>query len=207
MKNKKQFLIINKAILVFSLLFVCNQLISSQQFKPHKTPTINAFWGLGVGVNDYGIGIGTEVKSHNNLWVYGNAGLSTWGYRLTGGISFYPNTNGYKSSFSLGYSYASGISNFEPTLEVNKYYYSSHPEYIEREVLLDLHPVSTLNLIYAYNLKVGRKSKFVFSGGYSLCLTEELYKNNSNYTLSEKSEDFIDLMAPGGIIIGVKFMI
>lgn len=205
--TKKRLINTVKIVLIVSSLFAFNALSSSQTHLPIKPSNSKGFIGLGFGINDYGTGIGVEFKGQDKLWLYGNAGLSTWGYRLTGGISFYPNGNGYRSSFSLGYSYASGVNDFEPTLEVNKYFAATYQEYLEKPVLMDLYSLNTLNFIYSYSLKTGRKSKFVFSGGYSLVLTEELYNNKTNYVLSKKSEDFIDLMAPGGIIIGVKFMI
>ncbi len=212
MKQTKQLLIIIKSTLLVFLLSFNIPMVSSQSFVPIKAPSPAGFIGLGFGVNNYGLGIGSEMKVQDVLWVYGNAGISTWGYRLTGGVTFYPGSNGYKSSFSLGYSYASGIKNFEPSLEVeddsyNRYSYGNYSHYTDERVLLDLHPVTTLNLIYAYNLKVGRKSKFVFSGGYSVILTEELFENRTFHTLSNRAKNFIDIMAPGGLIVGVKFMI
>ncbi|TRX66161.1 hypothetical protein [Carboxylicivirga sp. M1479] len=199
--------ILHKAFILMLFLMCSQQQASSQSINSNQAASPTHFLGLGAGINDYGLGIGSEVKAYKNCWVYGNAGISTWGYRLTGGINFYSSAIGYKSSFSLGYSYALGIDDFEPTLEVHKYRFSAFQEYIETEVLMDLHPIGTINFIYSYNLKVGMKSKFVFSGGYSLILTNDIYENKSIYELTEKSKDFIDIMAPGGVIVGVKFMI
>lgn len=185
------------------LLFVFNILTSAQTADTIKIQPPKIFLGVGLGVNDYGFGIGAEFNVYNNFWVYGNAGLSTWNGRLTTGITIYPKSNGYKSSFSFGYSYATSSEDFSANLEVEQP--NSKP--VMKEVLLDQNSVSTLNFKYSYNLKIGKKSKFVFSGGYSVLLTKTLYVNKSLYQLTEKSEDFIKLMAPGGIIVGITFMI
>ena len=183
---------------------------NSQEIIPYSPPTPNGFIGFGMGVNDYGLGLGAEISLNNNLWVYGMGGYSTWGYRLTGGLTYYPGRNGYSSSFSLGYSYASGEKDFVTELDVeNTYSYYSEPE--EQEVTLDLNPINTINLIYSYNVRVGRNSKFVFSTGYAISLTDNIYKNKTKYfwgkDLTDGSKDFIKFMAPGGIIIGIKYMI
>ena len=177
----------------------------SQDIKPYSPPVPEAFFGVGIGINDYGLGLGAEINIKNNLWVYGMGGYSSWGYRLTGGLTYYPGQNGFRSSFSIGYSYASGFKDFVTELDVEQTF--SNPK--EEEVILDLYPISTLNLTYSYNAKVGRKSKFVFSAGYAISLTDKIYehKSISNFNeLTEGSKEFIDFMAPGGVIIGVKYM-
>lgn len=195
-------------VLIGVLLLMCNHKITSQTINDKESKIYNTFIGLGLDINENGLGINAEKKG-DYFWYYCGAGIGTWGYKLTAGLSYYLDHSGYKSSFKLGYSYASGIYDYKPTLEVNLtgYYYSRYDEYVEKEVLLDLYNVHSINLVYSYNLKVGRKSKFVFSGGYSLNLTDELYLNKSKYQLSDRSKDFINFMAPGGIIIGAKFMI
>ncbi|WP_289054550.1 hypothetical protein [Carboxylicivirga marina] len=212
MKNKGLLFDTKTSCLLVLLLFIFTNTISSQTLSTLTPKTNNTFIGLGLGINEYGVGIDVEKKGEY-FWYFCGAGISTWGYRLTAGLSYYLNNSGYKSSFKLGYSYASGITNFTPTLEVYVGGYGGGyggyggSKYVEKEVLMDLFPTHTINLIYSYNLKVGKKSKFVFSGGYSVKLSDELYENKSDYWLTDKSKDFIELMAPGGIIIGVKFMI
>ena len=160
-----------------------------------------SFWGIGIGINDYGIGVGSEIPINKSSCIIGNLGVSTWGGRLNGGFLLYPNEISRKTALSISYSYASGITNFNPSLDVESSSGTSH-----REVELQLNAISTINLTYLYNIKVSKNSKLVLSGGYSICLTNELYKNNSSYTLTDKSKNFIKLMAPGGIIFGIKFM-
>ena len=190
-------MVVEPFILFFSTLNVVAQTIQS-----YKPPSPNGFIGLGMGINDYGLGIGAELNVNKKLWLYGIGGYSTWGYRLTSGLTFYPGLNGFKSSVTIGYSYASGQKDHISKLNVEQF-----NGVVEKNVLLDLYPISTLNLIYSYNVIVGRKSKLVFSGGYSIVLTEELYENKSGYQLTDGSKEFIEFMAPGGIVVGIKFMI
>lgn len=60
--------------------------------------------------------------------------------------------------------------------------------------------------MYSYNLKVGKKSKFVFSGGYSIPMKNNIYMVESGHLITDKSRKFIDFMAPGGLILGIKYM-
>jgi len=205
MRQKKKSPNILHYLIVGIILIIPIQQSISQDIKPYTPPTPDAFFGIGIGLNDYGLGLGAEVKVMNKVWLYGIGGISTWGYRLTGGLTYYPGQDGFKSSFSLGYSYASGAKDFVTELDVKQFF--SEPK--EQEVTLDLLPISTINLVYSYNMKVGRKSKFVFSAGYAILLTDKLYEDKTNFSsneLTDGSKEFIKLMAPGGVIFGVKYM-
>lgn len=202
--------ITNKALLMLLMGFLFAfpvQHSLSQGISAFAPPEPEAFIGLGVGINDYGVGLGAEIYLDKNLWIYGMGGYSTWGYRLTGGLTYYPGQNGFKSAISLGYSYASGAPDFIIEMDVDKRY--SSQSVAEEEVRLNLFPLSTINLVYSYNARVGRKSKLVFNAGYSFLLTDPFYEytTSDSYTdLTDGSKQFIGWMAPGGIIIGAKFM-
>ncbi|TLX72609.1 hypothetical protein E9993_17385 [Labilibacter sediminis] len=205
MKIKEYAQCIRYSVLI--ILFLCvtgngfaQGILERQQAKEKN----KGFVGLGLTVNEIGLlGLGVELPVQENLWFYGMGGIGTWGYKLTGGIKYYPYNGGYKSAYCIGYSYATGLSDFDPRLDV----VDSSGNVEEKDVLLDLYSVGTLNLIYSYNLKVGRKSKFVFSGGYAIRLKDDFYTNKTDDELTQESKNFINLMAPGGLILGVKFMI
>ncbi|PRZ01033.1 hypothetical protein BY457_104233 [Marinilabilia salmonicolor] len=192
------------------------QNVSAQENSTTKSKLPETFLGAGFGINDYGIGVGLEQAVSNNFSVYGTGGLSTWGLRATGGLSWYLKEGGFGSSISMGISYSSGMEELETTLETSGYI-SGYGEYggygyqpieeNDKEVTLDLFAYSTINLLYSYNLKVGTRSKFVFSGGFSIPLEDNVYRVKSGHLLTNNSKRFINFMAPGGIIIGVKFML
>jgi hypothetical protein len=54
---------------------------------------------------------------------------------------------------------------------------------------------------------MGRASKFVFSAGAAFCLTSNPYDVQSQgITLSSTSEQVLQIMQPGGLVVGIKFM-
>lgn len=192
--------------------------VSAQENSNTKSKLPKTFLGAGFGINDYGISVGLEHAISNNFSIYGTGGLDTWGLRATGGLSWYLKENGFGSSISMGISYSSGMEELETTLETSGYNsgYGGYGEYgygyqplndTEAEVTLHLLSYATINLVYSYNLRIGNKSKFAFSGGYSLPLEDDIYMVKSGYILTDKSKTFINWMAPGGFIIGVKFML
>ena len=81
------------------------------------------------------------------------------------------------------------------------------PDGAQRTVSLDLHRVNTINLFYTYNIKAGRACKVAFSLGYAICITQDPYDLNSSVTLTSVSEQVLRMSQPGGLILGVKFMI
>lgn len=178
-----------------------NNQLFCQQFdyadKPVKTQPF--YFGFGLGINDYGIGINLEAPLSQGTSVNGNVGIGGWGFKLGGSINFYP-LNNIHNEFSLGYSYASGIKKFNTELTVEPYGN-------RQTVNLDLFGVSSINLIYTYNINVGKSSKVALSGGYAICVTQDAYYITNSMALDETSELVMNMMKPGGLIIGVKLMI
>jgi len=159
------------------------------------------FLGFGLSINDAGLGFGIELPMLHAFSVFGNAGIGMWGWKLGGGIVYYPKHIPYKSSYSVSYYTASGLKDFKTNLW-------TEPTGAEEEVDIDLYRAGTVNLVYSYNLKVGKSSKFVFSGGYAIPVTTKPYKlHDDAVVLTESSIQFLELMQPGGVIIGVKYMI
>jgi hypothetical protein len=193
--SKRIFLFIGFIIILQS----GNQLFGQQlEYVNRPVQTRPFYFGFGLGVNDYGLGLNLEAPIAQNLSINGNVGIGGWGLKLGGSINLYSLNN--HSEFSLGYSHASGIKDFHTELSVE-------PNGKEQSVNLDLNQVSTINLIYSYNIKVGRSSKIAFSGGYAICLTNEAYRIKDFVTLDTTSQLVIDMMQPGGLIFGVKLMI
>ena len=120
------------------------------------------------------------------------------GFEIRGSINFYPKND--HNEFSVGYAYASGLKNFSTSLTVE-------PNGSQQTIDFDLYGVSTINLMYTYNVKVGASGKLALSGGYAICLTSDAYKIKNAVTLDQISELVIDWMQPGGFIFGIKLMI
>lgn len=194
----------NLIILLSGFLLIIisgNQLFGQQYFEGSndaKVPSV--YLGLGLGINDYGIGVGLEIPLTDKLSINGNAGLGGWGWKIGGNINLYSKQVPYNSEFSLGFSHASGLQGFKQELGVGS-------NDTKQMVELDLNTVETINLMYTYNLRVGNSCKAAFSAGYAISITNIPYEvKTSGVVLSETSKQIIDIMQPGGLIIGVKFM-
>jgi hypothetical protein len=197
-KNLQAFFLITGLLLLFTS---SGKLFGQENYGniiATKNPSV--YLGLGLGVNDYGLGAVIEIPLSGKISVSGSLGLGGWGWKAGGSLNLYTNQISERSEFSLGYSYASGLKdfNFEMAVEPNE---------TQRMLNFDLNPVETINLIYTYNLKIGNSCKAGFSAGYAIPVTAEpYYLNTSGVVLSSTSEQIMNIMQPGGLIIGIKFM-
>ncbi|MCF8370704.1 MAG: hypothetical protein K9H64_03710 [Bacteroidales bacterium] len=202
MKTKSILTNLLTVIMLITFLLFVNGSIHAQQ-DPQTTETTHTpqiFIGLGLGLNEYGLGGCMEIPIVDRLSIYGNAGLGGWGWKLGAGISFYPSKTPYKSSFGIGYASASGLKDFETELPVE-------PNDQNKKVTLDLNRVGTINLVYSYNFHLGRKSKFVLSTGYAIPVTNNAYElKSTGVILSETAKQALVIIQPGGLILGFKFL-
>jgi hypothetical protein len=195
---------LQKIILMTGLLLFIkptSQILGQQNLQfPNESKNPSLYLGFGLAVNDYGLGLGLEIPLSGKISINGNLGLGGWGFKAGASLNFYTSQISNKSEFSLGYSYASGLKDFEYELWVD-------PNETKRMINLDLNAVGTINLIYTYNLKIGNSCKAGFSAGYAIPVTTSLYEvNTSGAILSSYSKQILDIMAPGGLIIGIRFM-
>jgi hypothetical protein len=183
-----------------TILLNSNDQLFSQQFEyaEKSSQPRSLFLGFGLGINDYGLGLNLEVPISQGSSLNGNIGIGGWGLKLGGSINFYPKNE--HNEFSIGYAYASGLRNFHTSLTVE-------PNGTQQTLDLDLYGVSTINLLYTYNIKIGASSKLAFSGGYAICLTSNAYNIKNSVTLDQTSKLVMDWMQPGGFIFGIKLMI
>jgi hypothetical protein len=189
-------------IILFAGALFCIQSFNplhGQEYSVVRTPSV--YLGMGFEVNNYGFGLGLEVPVSGKISITGNAGVGGWGSKIGGTINYYFTDVTGRSEISLGYSRASGLKNFTTDLYVE-------PNDTKQSVNLDLNVVQTVNLMYTYNLRVGRSSKIGFTGGYAISLTNTPYKlNTMGVTLSPSSEQVLNIMQPGGLIVGIRFML
>lgn len=189
-------------VIILQLLIIPVNNLYSQQFEyageQQKLPIL--YFGLGLGVNEYGVGLNLEVPFTRQLSINGTVGLGGWAWKFGANLNFYPTDVTRRHELSVGFSTASGLDDFETELMVE-------PDGAQRTVSLDLHRVNTINLFYTYNIKAGRACKAAFSIGYAINTTSNPYDLNSNVILTSLSEQVIRITQPGGLIIGIKFMI
>lgn len=194
----------NLIILISGFLLIIiseNKLFGQQYFESAQDVKVPSLYlGLGLVINDSGLGAGLEIPLTDKLSINGNAGLGGWGWKVGGSINLYSRQVPYNSEFSLGFSHASGLLSFNQELGVGA---NDTKQIVE----LDLNKVETINLLYTYNLRVGNSCKAAFSTGYAFSITSTPYEvKTQGVVLSETSKQLMDIMQPGGLIIGIKFM-
>ena len=184
---------------VFLIFLILSSNLASAQFD-ETVERKSVYFGVGVGINDCGLAFSVEKTINDRFSGFASVGIGGWGYKIGFGAIFYSNQVPYGSSFSLGYSLATGLDNFETEL-------STEPYDEKENVMLDLNNVGTINLIYAYNWRLGRKGKFSLYTGYAFAVTNNSYDVKSSGTeLSDESKQVLNILQPGGLILGLKFM-
>ncbi|MDP3461222.1 MAG: hypothetical protein Q8S18_00365 [Bacteroidales bacterium] len=197
----------NKSGSVVSMLFVSAiMLLSIPSFSQTMASSSdvdfrkNAYIGIGTGLNSYTglLGLRLEVPLTDRFFLFGGAGIGSWGYKIGGGLSYNLKKSLFGPAISLGYSSASGLVDFETKLETTSG--------TETMVTLDLKEVGNLNLMYSYQWKIGKGNKISLGTGYSFKLTSDFYDVTSNHSLSSSSKQVLEIMAPGGLIVSFAFL-
>lgn len=189
-----------KKLITFLLLLVSgfgNQLVKAQDvFTPYQT-----FLGLGTGINNSCglLGVGLEQFVSDRYTILGAAGIGTWGYKVTGGARYYLEDTKKGAAFGLSYSYSGGINEMEQDVEIEKNGIKS--TVTEQFKML---PVSTLNLTWTRFWYLGQKSRLNLELGYSINLSgRDNFESVSKPFLTDKSRSLINMLQPGGLIIGL----
>jgi len=195
-----------KKLITLCLALIAVASIDAQtQVNPFLQPENNAkaYLGLSTGINNMAglLGAQVEIVANKNLVIGAGIGLSTWGTKWALNLQYY--TQGwYKFYLKGGYSRNSGLEDFESELELQ----NGSTEY----VLMDLNPVGNVFFAAGYAWKVGKRNKFYIEGGYAVPLdTEDYYTLHDQVELSSNSEQALQLLRPGGLVIalGINFAI
>ena len=183
------------------LNFFCFLSISSYgQIVDQKVMPRNTYIGLSLGINDYGIGFVAESPVGESVSLFGNVGVGGWGFKVGGGVMFYPRKAPFGPGFGAGYAYASGLEGFETELKVE-------PNNDEELVELDLYGIGTINLMYSHSWAFGRSGKFSLVTGYAIKLVDKTYAvKTDGIELTPESKTVIKIMQPGGFTLGLRLM-
>lgn len=198
---RRPFLFVVFFLISFSCAFAQVDQFNSRPVK-EKPQTKRVYLGFASGIDNYTglIGPSLEVNIINGLTVYGGAGLGSWGYKASGGVKYYLKYP-FKWAFNLGFSHATGIKDYTFEIETE----SPQGSVGITEVTMDWHPSNTLNISGLYHIRLGKKNRFNVELGYALPLTENFYTIKKGYELSDTGEANMQLLQPGGLIIGVGF--
>ncbi|SDL80670.1 hypothetical protein SAMN05421823_108160 [Catalinimonas alkaloidigena] len=185
----------------------CSNPAQAQYYDEARSQTVlftapDFYLGLGTGFNGpVGlIGPQAEYRFANKLTVAGGLGLGSWGYKMTGGVRFYPSYPS-KLAFNAGVSYCTGLPKFETELDT-----LNGPYRQGSEVTLRLKPTATFNLSGLYFWSLGKTTRLGVEFGYAFSLRDRAYETLDGSQLSYESALIMDLLQPGGLILALSLM-
>jgi len=189
MKN----ILLTTGLLVF--LFSTTQLSAQREIL--DTPPV--FITLGAGINHTGLlSLGVEVPVHENIAVFGDAGVGGWGYKFGIGAGYFPKSVRKGPGINLAY-YTAGGTGGDALVQFDD---GSNAYEIA------LNRVGTLNFTYSQNWHLGKRGKFSLVAGYAVAAGN---KDNSYDILGQQEVEsavktFMGVLHPDGLIIGFKFL-
>lgn len=172
--------------------------------QKYEIPASKFYLGVGTGLNNYLglIGPSAEYRLSDKITVFGGAGLGSWGWKTSAGLKYYGNfPEGW--SFNLGISHATGLDNIEIELPSECVQFASD----KTKVPFDLKGANTLNLsaMKYWPLGTFSKTRFNIELGYAIPLGENQYEVKSTDVLTSKGKYFMNILQPGGLILGLGF--
>jgi len=191
-----------KLLLLILILSGFNLIYGQEKTNPYLKEyeaLAKAYIGISTGLNNVVGIIGPELKivASPKFLVGAGIGIGSWGYKYSGHVEYHPK-GVYAFFIKGGYMHATGLSDFEIEMEVTGGQ--------DEMVTMDLNPVRNVFLSFGYARKLGKKSRFHLEGGYAVPLnTDDYYEVTSGETLSSTSEQVLQMMRPGGLVIALGF--
>jgi hypothetical protein len=201
----------NKLILIILLANINLQSYAQQDNFPKKethdkvtnrksvSPVLFINVSTGINNNTGLIGASVEVPVVKHLTVEGGFGISSWGSKLTASVRYYLKNNFKGWAFGAGLTHNSGLKNFQDNLET---VYGT-----TESVTLDLHPrTNVFAAAYKY-WRLGKRANRVYLElGYSVSVSGgNKFDQTSGTPISSNSENVINIISPGGPIVGFGF--
>ena len=181
--------------------------------KPHKRtpkPVLNLptdsfpkfYFGIGSGINSYTgfIGIGAEVRIYKSLLIRGGLGIGTWGYKRSIGLRFERKTS---KGWVLGLAYASCTGIKDYILHAQR---DSSGFTVNKDVLMDLLPASSVNASASYQWVLGRHAKIFMEFGYAVAIEQDPFVVKDGTILGDEVKASLNILTPGGLIIASGIM-
>lgn len=196
MKNSKIFLVLVLCFLSVKLFSQAYQQPESREIDAVYIPA--GFIGISTGINNINglLGINAEALIFRNFTLGGAAGLGLWGYKFSAAGRYYLN---YPKGvyFGLAYSTCTGQEEIYLGLET-----TDDPGGTS-QVLMNLTRAQTLNIMSGIQWRFGKRFRMGLEYGYALPLQEQAWEVVSEEVeLTDTSEQTLNFLTPGGIIIG-----
>ena len=191
--------------IILLLLFSSFQLFSQNNQLDYigviKQERPDFYFAIGSGIDNYTgiIGIGAYIPIAEKLMIRGGAGIGGWGGKLSLGIK-YQDLMERGVGFGLGYSYCSGLSDFDAPL----------PDQNGEEITvnMDLKSAGSINLTVNKNWVFPRGNVFYIESGYAIGVGKNpFYEINDGTILSENADLILNVMRPGGLILAIGLLV
>jgi hypothetical protein len=166
--------------------------------RPTRSPVLYATLSTGINNNTGILGFNFELPIEKYISLELGAGASSWGSKLYLGGKYYlqPRQTGW--AFGTGLTYNTGISHYQQNMET-----------IDGNGPVELKLNAQTNLLFAaYRYwNIGKHyNRFFLELGWSVSLNgEDKYEQVYGPPLTQKSADVMNLISPGGLIIGAGF--
>ena len=188
-----------KRIILLTLCVLPLTQLHAQTITENQTEQSHPFYlGFGTGFDNYTgmLGISGTVRLYDKLSLRGGLGLSGWGQKSSIGLKYdLKDVGGW--SYCLGYSYSPGLEGLKLNLEGESG--------ATKEITVDYFSASTINLAVDRNWKIGKANIFYLEFGYAIPLQSNRWRITDGSTISSASESVLDLLQPGGLILGAGF--
>ncbi len=193
---KKPFLLILAALLCAHFSFAQNR---NSRNTPKEVPCPKVYIGFGTGINYSSglIGLNIDVPVVGGLSLGTGVGLSSWGYKVYGEARYFfsPCNRGW--AIGTGITLNTGLDNFQTDLPTT---------FGTRTVWLDLHNKTNAFVCgYRFWTMGKRNNRFHLQLGYSIPLSNDDYTVLYGDVLSDEGEAVMDILSPGGVIVGIGF--
>ncbi|OGV49440.1 MAG: hypothetical protein A2017_00020 [Lentisphaerae bacterium GWF2_44_16] len=167
-----------------------------------KNPSAHFYLGPGMGIDSPTgiIGLSVEAPIVKKFSAFGGAGIGFWGLKLAAGFNYYFKEAPLGSSVGVSYSFSTGDKNLELLMPVE-------PLSENEMITVNLLPAGSISLFYSHSWTLGKKGKFTLFTGYAVSLNKSPWEVVSNHTLDDISVMTLDLLKPGGIMLGMQFML
>lgn len=194
-----------KLICTFFVFFFVYQL-SAQQLSSDstlKTPPLRNFYlGAGTGLNGPSglAGIFVNYRIYKFVHLNAGTGLSLWGFRHSIGAEI--DANPVKGGgVGIGYSYSTGFDSINLSISNGR---SSTVR------VMQLYPTKTINLTFHYKLLIFKRHYIQFYTGVASKIGTRVagqYRILAGDPLSQDDKDALNVMVPGGFMLGANLML
>lgn len=193
-------------LLILAIVFFISNHANAQSHKSSRAarnqytcPKLYLGPSLGIENPAGFIGFNLDVPVVEQFSLGGGFGLSTWGYKAFAEARFYFAQKCNRGwAIGSGVTHNTGLTNFTTTLPT--------VGFGDQSVNLDLQPKTNIFVAAYHFWNLGHNGHRIYVDlGYSIRLDNDNYVINNGYTLTSDGETVMNVLAPGGLMIGVGF--